>query len=395
MSTNQISKWLFIVMLGMASALSCGSDDGEVPQPEQPVAASLELIISEKYTVAGHAKPLLLSLKAMDTNGNELINPSYSVLVNGEDKGRLSTFKSPIPGRFELQAVVGAVESNVVYAEVREQQVYQSKKIRVIFHIVHDGEPLGTGYNISQDRIAYQMGLLEKVFEQSSNLTPNSSLPNIDFELAGIDPEGNELSEPGINRLQRPDQSASVLFEDWMWNHYWDPDYYINVWVGDTKNGYSWGIYPEFSCAEPTAPEGLSCTTAMDVHRLEGIALELNNLYDENWVFPHEMGHVFGLFHIFSGSECSTDVDFCKDTRQYDRVAYESTSTAHIRTSCTGDEFISYNVMDYWQQLNGARDLTYDQVQRIRAVVDNGLWRAGKSLSEGTPRDMSDIRSGG
>lgn len=382
-------------MLAVIGSLSCGSDDGEAPQPEQPVAASLELSISEGYTVAGHAKPLLLSLKALDNEGNELFNPSYTILVNGEEKGRLSTFRSETSGSFELKAVVGTVESNVVLVQVREQQVYQPKTYRIIFHIVHDGEPLGTGYNIPQDRIAYQMELLEKVFEQSSNLTPNSALPNIDFELASIDPEGNMLAEPGINRLQRPDQSASVLFEDWMWGHYWDPDYYINVWVGDTKNGYSWGIYPEFACSEPTLPQGLGCTSATDVHRLEGIALELDNLYDENWVFPHEMGHVFGLFHIFSGSECSTDVDFCEDTRQYNRVAYENTPTAHVRTSCTGDEFISYNVMDYWQQLNGARDLTYDQVQRIRAVVDHGLWRGGKSLSEGTPRDMSAIRNGG
>jgi hypothetical protein len=165
--------------------------------------------------------------------------------------------------------------------------------------------------------------------------------------------------------------------------------------VGDTKNGYSWGIYPEFACSSPNIPEGLGCTTETEVHRLEGIALELDNLYTENWVFPHEMGHVFGLFHIFSGAECDRDVDFCEDTQQYDRTAYEVAPSQHTRTSCTGQEFVSYNVMDYWQQLNGVRDLTYDQVQRIRSVVDNGLWRGSKNLSEGSPRDMSAIRNGG
>lgn len=395
MITNRISKWLYLVVLGIVASLSCGSDDGEAPRPEIPVVSGLELTVSESFTVAGHNKPVLLTIKATDSKGSEMFNPTYSILVDGEDKGQISAFKSDESGSFELKAVSGQVESNAITVHVRENKTYEAKSYRVIFHIVHDGEPLGQGYNIPANRIDYQMGLLEKVFEQSSNLTPNSALPNIDFELATTDPEGNLLAEPGINRFQRPDQSASILFQDWMWDHYWDPDYYINVWVGDTKNGYSWGIYPEFACTDTEIPEGLGCTSSADVHRLEGIALELDNLYTENWVFPHEMGHVFGLFHIFSGSECETDVDFCEDTHQYNRDVYEGAPTAHVRTSCQGKEFISYNVMDYWQQLNGARDLSYDQVERIRAVVDRGLWRGSKSLQDGTPRDMSALRNGG
>jgi hypothetical protein len=395
MTNKHFIQWLCLLAICLSASLSCGSDDAEAPVPEEPIVARLDFITSETLTVAGQLRPVALTVKAYDASENQLINPDYVIQVNGEDAGKFNTFKSDEPGEFKLKAVSGTVESPEVRIKVREKKTYEQRTYRVIFHIVHDGEALGIGYNIGAERISYQMGLLEKVFEKGNNLTPNSTLPNLDFQLATRDPLGNILSEPGINRFQRPDPSASILFEDWMWDHYWDPDYYINVWVGDTKNGYSWGIYPEFACDGADGLEGIGCTSEADVHRLEGIALELNNLQNENWVFPHEMGHLFGLFHIFSGSECNMDVDFCQDTKQYDRNAYENGATGNTRISCEGEEFTSYNVMDYWQQPNGARDLTYEQVERIRTVVDGGLWRGSKSLDEGTPRDMSTIRNGG
>lgn len=60
MITNRISKWLYLVVLGIVASLSCGSDDGEAPRPEIPVVSGLELTVSESFTVAGHNKPVLL-----------------------------------------------------------------------------------------------------------------------------------------------------------------------------------------------------------------------------------------------------------------------------------------------------------------------------------------------
>lgn len=383
------------LILSMMSLMNCGSDDEQPPAPKQdPSLKSIQFTADAAFTITGHPKPVKLNIRGIYDNGANRAISDYDVLVNGESEGKLSAFSSDEEGIYQLKVVSGELESETLAIRVRPALELETKTFRIIFHIVHDGEEVGTGYNISADRIDYQMSLLEKTFERPVNVTPNSFQPMMDFELATVDPDGNVLAEPGINRLQRPNQDASVLFQDWMWDHYWDPDYYINVWVGDTKNGYSWGIYPDLDCQSPVSMEGLACSDADFPTRIEGIALELDNLWEENWVFPHEMGHVFGLFHIFSGSECDTDVDFCADTHQYDRQAYEGNQTGVERVSCDGQEFTSYNVMDYWNQPRGIRDLSYDQVVRMRTVIDHGKWRGSKSLSDGTPRDMSS-RGGG
>lgn len=371
--------------------LHCGGDDGfpGPPQPTDPEVTAIHLELSSAYSVTSGARPVELTVTGDLDNGNSRSISDYVILVDEQDQGRLLNFSSDEAGVYRLKASYKGLESQEVTVEVRPALELEMKTFQVIFHIVHDGEAVGEGYNISADRIDYQMSLLEKTFEQSNAVTANSAMPQIDFQLATIDPQGNHLTEPGINRFQRPSTNASVLFEEWMWEHYWDPDYYINVWVGDTKNGYSWGIYPNFDCADDINLEGLGCAEENFPGRLEGIALELDNLYNENWVFPHEMGHVFGLFHIFEGGECSRDVDFCPDTQQYSRTDYENGADHATRIACDGTEFVSYNVMDYWRQPNGTRDLSYDQVKRIRTVVDHGKWRAGKLLSDGQPRDMS------
>ena len=363
------------------------------PTPTEPALTGIELTTNAEYTVTDNPRPVQLEVTGIWDDGSQSRLNDYSILVNGEDRGKLLNFMSEEAGSFNLQATVEGQESAAKTIVVRPALNLETKTFTVIFHIVHDGEPVGTGYNIEASRIDYQMDLLARTFERHNRYTPNSTMPMMKFELATIDPDGNNLSEPGINRLQRPSPEASILFQDWMWDHYWDPEYYINVWVGDTQNGYSWGIYPSMSCDNDEPLAGLGCADLDTPQQLEGIALELDNLWQENWVFPHEMGHVFGLFHVFEGHECSHDVDHCADTEQYSRAVYESGADVVTREACSGRTFTSYNIMDYWRQPNGQRDLSYDQVLRIRQVIEKGNFRGQKSLAEGTPRKME--RPGG
>ena len=377
-----------MALVGSLLFFHCGGDGEQPPSPPETELISIQLTLDSQFTVTDNPMPAGLSVKGVWSDGREEVLTDYSIFVNGEDQGKLLTFSSAESGTYRIKAMAHDIESSISELTVREALELEPQKFIVIFHIVHDGEPIGEGYNIEASRIDYQMELLGKTFERHNRLTPNSTRPMMEFELATKGPQGNVLTEPGINRVQRPGPEASILFEDWMWDHYWDPDYYINVWVGDTKNGYSWGIYPHMPCSEAGWLAGLGCAELDYPDRLEGIALELNNLYQENWVFPHEMGHMFGLFHVFAGSECNHDVDHCADTQQYSRGAYESGADLTTRESCNGATFTSFNIMDYWRQPNGQRDLTYDQVLRIREVIDHGLFRGAKSLEEGTPRVM-------
>ncbi len=407
MKSNLISKWnktpttspksyLLIIFCLWFLISGCKSDDDGGPVPDLSKVARLELSVDMPLGVTNSSEGIELVISGYNSSGVQLRNFNYALLADEESKGKLQQFKSEEAGLFSLKIKSGDIVSNTVEVTMRPGLELTQRTYQIVFHIVHDGESVGEGLNLSAERIAYQMQLLRSVFETENPVTPNSYLPKINFELATTDPEGNTMTEPGINRFQRPNQDASILFQDWMWAHYWDPDYYINVWVGDTKSGSSWGIYPKVTCQMDLIPDGIFCSDDENPDELTGIALEIDNLWEGNWVFPHEMGHVFGLFHIFPDhGGCQVDADFCDDTHQYDRSVYESGTTDSNRTSCEGTPFVSYNVMDYWNQPNGVRDLSYDQVKRIRTIVDFGRWRGSKSLNNGTPRNMLDVRNGG
>lgn len=84
----------------------------------------------------------------------------------------------------------------------------------------------------------------------------------------------------------------------------------------------------------------------------------------------HELGHYLGLIHVFSGGENGASTDYCDDTPDYDRPAYEKAIyiLREQRQARNGEEFTSTNIMDY---AIGYRDrFTPDQRARIRHVLD-------------------------
>ena len=386
---------LFIALISLA-LYSCNIFDNKPKTNPTPKLELISLKASNLYTIVGSEIPIKLSISGKLENGITALGFDYTLYVNDKETTILDSFSYDEPGFYEIYAESDGVRSDTLQIEVRRTVQYEPKEFNIIFHIVHDGEEIGEGYNISSDRIDYQMSILKAVFEkQDLSFTTNSTHPAMFFKLANVDPEGNSLPEPGINRVQRPSQDHSILFEDWMWDYYWDPDYYINVWVGNTKNGFSWGIYPDLKCGFQLV--GLGCTDSEEPATIQGIALELSNLWEGSWVFPHEMGHIFGLFHVFGPDNCSYDPDFVHDTPFYDRDAYifhldPNNSNQHIlRKPCNeslSESYTSYNIMDYHYQPEEGRDLTYDQVERMRFVVDRGRFRASKDPETATPRAM-------
>ena len=380
------SGFLILFLLPLLCSCDLFSKDDD-PKLEQ-----LQLQISSNYLTTGKVDRISLEVSGRNDDGSFVPAPEYSLLLNGEDQGQVTSFNLSESGMYEVWAQNGSISSAKDTIYVREDTTYEHHEYHVIFHIVHDGEEIGQGYNLSQQAIDYQMSLLSNVFEDPDiSLTENSVYPHLSFKLATIDPDGNTLNEPGIHRLERPTANSTVLFENWMWDTYWDPDYYINIWVGDTQTGYSWGIYPTIDCGADQL-DGIFCTSENDPQELEGVALEKDNLWEGNWVLPHEIGHYLGLFHVFA-SVCTGDPDYLKDTRFYNRTSYENSAGSNRRTPCGGGiEYTSYNIMDYWNQPLGGRDLSFDQRSRIRHIVEFGKFRARLNPETGSPRDMSQFK---
>ncbi|MEL6650712.1 MAG: hypothetical protein AAFQ87_07920, partial [Bacteroidota bacterium] len=83
--------------------------------------------------------------------------------------------------------------------------------IPVVFHVIHDGEAVGSGDNISAALINAQLTQLNNDFRKIAGTSGDNSDPRgadseLEFCMATVDPSGNSMSEPGINRINRNSQ---------------------------------------------------------------------------------------------------------------------------------------------------------------------------------------------
>lgn len=214
-------------------------------------------------------------------------------------------------------------------------------QIPLIFHVIHNGEPLGQGANITAEQIFSQIEVLNEDFRRK-NADASRTLPifrsvaadaGIEFYPAATDPDGNLLPEPGIRRVrfQLPDDGLlSIGLIDTVIKPatIWDPTRYLNVWVVDNI-GYSvlgYAQYPELS-------ELGGLTVVLAFPESDGVVVRYNRLgsvikapwalplreqpiprrYDRGRTLTHEIGHFLGLLHPFQNS-CDENNDYCDDT---------------------------------------------------------------------------------
>ncbi len=263
--------------------------------------------------------------------------------------------------------------------------------IPIIVHVVHNGEPIGTGTNISAAQIQTQIDVLNEDFsnnnpyknstvEQFKNLADDTG---IRFVLAGLDPDGKLLTERGIHRLRSPNGKRVWLSSDEFDreikpNTIWDVSKYLNIWtidslVLDGAVGLGYSSFPNLSGLEgiPQESIGNSKTDGVVVrHNRFGSAGKINvpQLIKGSFTYgrtaTHEIGHFLGLLHPFEGFSCAVDGDYCPDTPLTSNKA-SGCSLGQIR--CNALSMVQ-NYMDY------ARDtcmtlFTKDQIRRMRTVL--------------------------
>lgn len=249
--------------------------------------------------------------------------------------------------------------------------------IPTIVHVVHNGEAIGEGTNISYEQILSQMEVLNQDFNRhnpDTSLTPDVFLPvasriGISFKLTPIDPNGNVLDEPGVNRMQGDQSSWDVtsITNDLMAQLQWDSRRFLNIWVVNfsNKDYLGFAYFPRTDQVE-----GLSSGLNFSTDSYDGMAISyrvfgsnrngqefesLRNYYDLGRTATHEAGHWLGLLHVWGDGGCSSD-DFCTDT------PLVSTSNQNIGTgssdctfpgpsACASDDLYDYamfqNFMDY------------------------------------------------
>jgi len=257
-------------------------------------------------------------------------------------------------------------------------------QIPVVFHIIHKGETIGQGVNLPKERLDRQLETLNEDFNLlNGNLSETidefqdlSADVEIEFVYARQDPSGFETN--GIVRLigsqftYSYDQRATLSAES-----YWPPEDYLNIWITDVASpSLGWA---EFPIANLPGLEEASGNRLID-----GVTIDYQYIGDnpnspvfesKGRTLTHEMGHFFGLRHIWGDGGCSID-DFCEDTPE----ASSSHTGCNLETTSCNSLSMVQNFMDYTNDACMTL-FTHDQKSRMRAVVENSPRRLSLTTS--------------
>ncbi len=266
------------------------------------------------------------------------------------------------------------------------QKTESTYRIPIIVHVIHNGESIGEGSNISAAQIYGQIEVLNEDFnfrnpnkdETLEIFKDVAANPSIEFVLATVDPNGNPLAEPGIHRskgcLRQWDSATFDLYAKP--STVWNPKDYFNIWVTNMRSGaYGYAQFPTLSNLDGIRNETKGASTDGIVvshinfgsiektpnipQLIEGAPLNLGR------TATHEAGHFFGLLHTWEGNSCSTD-DFCDDTPNKSQPQRQCDLN---EASCeAGQLAMVQNFMDYTYD-ECMTLFTEDQVERMQTVL--------------------------
>ena len=264
--------------------------------------------------------------------------------------------------------------------------------IPVVVHVIHNGEAVGTGLNISNAQIVSQITVLNEDFSGSnadSSSIPTIFKPNfahcgINFCLAVLDTSGNIMPEQGVDRIDRSiggwianPYSVGYISDTIKPKTIWNPNKYLNIWCVDIGGGILG--YATFPDSATTGLSGLNYNS----NDYDGVAFgpscfgTIGNLspnYNKGRTATHEIGHWLGLRHIWGDGACLTD--YCNDTPPAQQANYGCMLHPHNIGICSGNTD-GEMFMDYMDYSNDTclNMFTEDQKTRMIAILNGSPMR--------------------
>mgnify|MGYP003648805010 CR=1 FL=1 len=248
--------------------------------------------------------------------------------------------------------------------------------IPVVVHVIHTGSAEGVGNNIPESQILEQIRILNEDFQRlnaDAVNTPAEFLPfagksNIEFVLAKQDPSG--LPTNGITRTQGskssydPNNDATIIGQTIQWN----PEEYMNMYVAPLMSPFiGYASFPISDLPGLNFPPSSAITDGVVIdYRYFGTGGSAISS-SRGRTATHEVGHFFGLRHIWGDGGCGVD-DFVADTPLQDN-SNNVCSGIPSRFSCGSNDMIQ-NYMDYTP--DACMNLfTIGQVERFDVVLTN------------------------
>ncbi len=272
--------------------------------------------------------------------------------------------------------------------------------IPVVVHIIHNGEPIGQGTNISKAQIESQIRILNEDFRKKLGTNGHNTHPagadiEIEFQLAIQSPEG--IPTDGIVRVKGSKSIWDIPDDPTLKGlSYWDSANYLNIWVCALDGFLGYAQFPETDVVgvpqNSTTKNPATDGVVVD-YKAFGDVGNVNQPFHLGRTTTHEIGHYLGLLHISGDGACPTD-DYCADTPPVNDQTSGCPSPKPL--ACNGVEAQIENYMDY---SNDAcmNMFTQDQKDRMRTVLANSPRRnftnsLGLQVAVLTP-DNASIRS--
>lgn len=256
-------------------------------------------------------------------------------------------------------------------------------RLPVVVHVVHRGEPIGTGYNLSLEQIESQIRVLNEDYRRRPgtrgfNTHPDGGDARIEFVLARVAPDGaptNGIVRVDADAMPNPTPPGAPLFDYYAHYSYWDPSRYINVWTMplsedliDTILGMATGPETDLPGADlltPGEPEHAEGILVNAFHFGESDVASVHNL---GRTLTHEMGHYLGLLHPWGGGDCATN-DYCADTPPVSEPVRGCPDTP--LPACSGNGRIMVENYMNWTTDACMSTFTNDQIARMHYVLEN------------------------
>jgi PKD repeat protein len=296
-----------------------------------------------------------------------------------------SILREKFPQLGTLDDFERALQSKILEIQARSElsrTTAEIVSIPIIVHVVHNGEQVGQGTNISAAQVQAQIEVLNEDFRRMAgtngfNTSPVGADIEIEFCLAALDQNGNVMAEPGIHRYNG--RRAT-----WVRNDIegilkpatnWDPNRYYNIWTvslgGEDERILGYAQFPSQSglpgipvSGGPAATDGVVVSYRQFGSSDKGNFPVMQAPYNKGRTLTHETGHWLGLRHIWGDGGCGAD-DFVTDTPESDQP---NRGCPQGRVSCGSVDMVQ-NYMDYTD--DGCMNIfTQGQKTRMRAVME-------------------------
>jgi hypothetical protein len=377
--TKTTLKFLFSIVLGLVYSNSIGQENLERKNSQD----------NRQLTPSGHVRCYTVENEAA-------LRAEYPNRPTTEE------FESWLGPKIEQFKADRAAGRNV-------QAVYN---IPVVVHIIHDGDAVGAGENITNAQARSQIKVMNEDFRRmaatrgGANTTGLAVDVEINFVLATIDPSGNPSTGIVRHQIVTPSGSGSwdtrAEVETMKGNTSWNPAQYLNMWTcrfgGQPSPAGMQGTlgYAQFPTGSglsgiPAGSTGASTDGVIASYDAFGSnddndgTFLLNPTYNLGRTMTHEVGHWLGLRHIWGDNTSCTvngtdsQKDYCPDTPAANAANYGCAIGTNTCTAAAGNDMVQ-NYMDYTD--DACMDtFTANQKARMQTVMGAATRRSSLNTS--------------